>query len=113
MPENTPNTTEIVRDLNDAFRTTFVGGKVLLTQGVQSLGQAAIGEIVRLVQNHSDFCEENDPHGEHDFGSFDYSNDKFFWKIDYYDSQCEMGSPDASDPSQTTRVLTIMLASEY
>ena len=55
----------------------------------------------------------NDPHGEHDFGSFALAGRKFFWKIDAYDADMQFGSEDPTDPEKTTRVLTIMLAEEY
>ena len=60
-----------------------------------------------------EFNEDNDPYGEHDFGSFDLCGRKFFWKIEYYDRTMEYGSEDPSDPAKTTRVMTVMLASEY
>jgi hypothetical protein len=28
--------------------------------------------------------EDNDPHGEHDFGAFEHEGQRIFWKIDYY-----------------------------
>ena len=59
------------------------------------------------------FCEDNDPYGEHDFGAFEVEGEKLFWKIDYYDKALEHGSEDPADPTRTTRVLTVMLASEY
>ncbi|MEQ8826157.1 MAG: DUF3768 domain-containing protein, partial [Parvibaculum sp.] len=60
-----------------------------------------------------DFTPDNDPHGEHDFGSVRIDENAIFWKIDYYDRSMEAGSPDPADPEVTTRVLTIMLADEY
>jgi hypothetical protein len=56
---------------------------------------------------------DNDPHGERDLGAFEHNGQRIFWKIDYYDRTLTKGSEDASDPTQTVRVITIMLASEY
>ena len=105
--------TEKIRALNDAFRTTMTGGKVLLTAGVDALPTDVQAIVIRRVATFSDFTKENDPHREHDFGSFEVAGRKFFWKIDYYDAAMEFGSEDPADPSKTTRVLTVMLASEY
>lgn len=104
---------ERIRKLNDAFRTTTIGGKVFLTVGVDALPSDVKAMVIRKVAAFSDFTADNDPHGEHDFGSFDLAGHKLFWKIDYYDPAMEFGSEDPADPDRTTRVLTIMLASEY
>ena len=104
---------EKIRALNDAFRTTMTGGTVLLTAGVNALPSDVKAMVIRRVATFSDFNEENDPHGEHDFGSFEVAGRKFFWKIDYFDAKMEFGSEDPADPTKTTRVLTIMLAEEY
>ena len=103
-----------IRELNDAFRTTFIGnGDVYLTRGVAALPGMEQSAIIERVQTFEDFTPENDPYYEHDFGSFRLCGRRFFWKIDYYDCAMEHGSENQSDPEQTTRVLTIMLASEY
>lgn len=106
-------TTQRIRQLNDALRSTLQGGRVLMTSGVQALGEAAVAAALTRMRTFSEFTADNDPHGEHDFGSFDVGGSTFFFKIDYYDPGMEGGSEDPSDPVQTTRVLTLMLASEY
>ena len=99
--------------LNDAFRATMTGGRVMLTAGVDALLSDVKAMVIRRVATLSDFTPENDPHGEHDFGSFNLASRKFFWKIDAYDKAMGFGSDDPADPSKTTRVLTIMFAEEY
>ena len=88
-------------------------GRVMMTAGVDALPSDAKAMVIRRVATFSEFTPDNDPHGEHDFGSFDLAGRKFFFKIDAYDANMEFGSEDPADPSKTTRVLTIMLASEY
>ena len=110
---NAKEKTARIRDLNDAFRKSFDGGRVMLTAGVNALPSDVRAMAIRKVATFSEFTPDNDPHGEHDFGSFDLAGQKFFWKIDAYDKAMQYGSEDASDPAQTTRVLTLMLAEEY
>jgi len=102
-----------IRELNDRFRTTMTGGRVMMTAGVDALASDVKAMVIRKVVGFSDFTPDNDPHKEHDFGSFTLTGQKFFWKIDAYDKAMEFGSDDPADPSKTTRVLTIMLAEEY
>jgi len=98
--------------LNDACRAE-PGAGWMLTAGVQALGAAALAQMVAAVREFSDFSEDNDPHGEHDFGAFELGGQRLFWKIDYYDLDLCMASPDPADPAVTKRVLTLMLAEEY
>src|SRR5712691_2712057 len=104
---------EKIRALNDAFRTTMIGGRVMMTTGVDALPSDVKAMVIRRVATFSDFSPDNDPHGEHDFGNFTLAGRKFFWKIDAYDADMRFGSEDPADPAKTTRILTIMLAEEY
>jgi hypothetical protein len=110
--------TEKIRELNDAFRKGDRPelGRIMITSGVRDLVAAwplGAAGVYSIVQRYDRFTNGNDPHGEHDFGSFEFAGEKCFWKIDYYDKKLEYGSEDPADPAQTTRVLTILLASEY
>ena len=99
--------------LNDAFRQSFSGGKVTMTSGVDALPDMVKAAALQKVATFSEITGDNDPYGEHDFGSFELCSRTFLWKIDYYDERCECGSDDPADPKKTTRVLTLMLADEY
>lgn len=102
-----------IRTLNDAFRRNPTAGRVMLTAGVQALPQSDRFALMAAVITFNDFNAGNDPYNEHDFGALDRGDVSYFWKIDYYDQDYEMGSPDPADPHVTRRVLTIMRADEY
>ena len=104
---------ERIRSLNDELRQHLLGGLAVMTPGVAALGQEAVDRIVKTITEFDDFCHDNDPHEEHDFGSFEDEGTTIFFKIDYYDRSLNHHSPDPADPSVTERVITIMLADEY
>ena len=107
--------TKRIAELNDQLRTTFnpKAGKVLLTQGFQSLGDGDQVTFFGLVRTFNDFTVDNDPYGEHDFGAVEHNGNKVFFKIDYYAPDLQHGSEDPADPNQTVRVMTLMLSHEY
>ena len=105
-----PNETSAkIARLNDAARENAV--KYVTTRGILSLDPAVVSDIFIAVQGFKEFTEDNDPYGEHDFGSFTVGGVKIFWKIDYYTENlsgwCDPLSPDCN------RLLTIMRADEY
>lgn len=108
---------ERIRILNDEMRAAgpTVGDQVLwlTTNGVDQLGPAEVAAAIQRVRTFDRFDRDNDPYGEHDFGSFELGGERLFWKIDYYDRSMTRGSPDPADAAATRRVLTIMLAAEY
>ena len=104
---------ERIRLLNDNFRTTFIGGHVVMTQGVSELPLDTKARALIAVRSFDQFTSDNDPHREHDFGSFEIEGEVYFFKIDYYALDMDGGSEDPADPEKTTRVITVMRADEY
>lgn len=105
---NTNDTAIKIAKLNDEFRRSMIGCTV--TAGVVALTHM-MNDIFVAVRDYSDFNDDNDPCGEHDFGSFEIAGNKFFWKIDYYDQELEKWCDPLSDDCR--RHLTIMRAEEY
>ncbi|TCQ16383.1 DUF3768 domain-containing protein [Rhizobium sp. PP-CC-3G-465] len=104
-----------IRQLNDMLRKWPFPplGEMLVTTGIMALSAQDRVDVLRKVAAFDAFTEDNDPHGEHDFGAFEHNGTRYFWKIDYYDLKREYHSPNPSDPEVTRRVLTVMHASEY
>jgi Protein of unknown function (DUF3768) len=76
-----------------------------VTAGVAALPMQDQVQIMQRVQSFSAFTPDNDPWGEHDFGSFEYDGKTIFWKIDYYDRDLTSYSTNRAEESVTTRVL--------
>ena len=111
--------TQTIAAQNDAFRkdgpSARLQGLLVMTAGVAALPASLQILVLAKMQAFDAFSEDNDPYGEHDFGSIDTAAaGKVFWKIDCFaDAQMEFGSESPADPAQTFRVLTIMLAADY
>ena len=116
--------------LNDmARRAMGVACTAVATVGFRSLPEADQSRVRELIETYDAFDEDNDPHGERDFGCVyqlacgrwtterprlrDDERERVFWKIEYYDRDLRFGSEDAANPAVTRRLLTIMLADEY
>jgi hypothetical protein len=82
MTANPQSPADRIRALNDAFRRAFVGGAVVITAGVEALPSDQRRAILARVRSFDAFTEDNDPHGEHDFGSVDEAGVRCFWKLD-------------------------------
>jgi hypothetical protein len=85
----------------------------MMTAAVSALPDDVRARVIELTRTFDEFTPDNDPHKEHDFGSFEIDGQQFFFKHDYYDKSMRDGSEDPSDPEKTTRVLTVMRADEY
>lgn len=116
--------------LNDlARRAMGVACTVVATVGFRSLSEADQSCVRELIETFDAFTEDNDPHGERDFGCVyqlrdglwtterprlrEDEHERVFWKLDYFDRELQFASEDAANPAVTRRVLTIMLADEY
>jgi hypothetical protein len=116
--------------LNDLARSAMgVACTAVATVGFRSLPEADQSCVRELIETFDVFDEDNDPHGERDFGTIyqladglwtterprlrEDERERVFWKLDYYDRDMRFASDDAADPAITRRVLTIMLSDEY
>lgn len=116
--------------LNDlARRAMGVACTAVATAGFQSLSDDDQSRVCELIETFDAFTDDNDPHGERDFGAIyqlrdgcwtterprseEDERERVFWKLEYYDRKMEFASEDAANPAITRRVLTIMLSDEY
>jgi len=89
--------------LNDQLRIHGEGGRVMITRGIADEPPEALERIMNAVRRYDVFNEENDPHGEHDFGRMVVAGIRVMWKIDYYDRSGVIHSPDPMSPCACSR----------
>lgn len=99
--------------LNDQLRRHHIGGRIMVTNGVVTEGEAFLTTALLMIAAFNDFSDANDPYGEHDFGAVTVGQQRLFWKIDYYDQSLTNAAVDPSSDTGCVRVLTIMKAEEY
>jgi hypothetical protein len=104
---------EAIARLNDKLRQHGQGGAIMLTRGVQLLGDYCPLTLMSALARYDRFDMHNDPHGERDFGDLSLFGADMLWKIDYDDQSLTYGSEDPANPAITQRILTVMLACEY
>lgn len=118
LPRQIMSDTNTIRSLDDRYRKgdATVPGQTMITRGLvdllEEVGKAP-EDLMHLVRTYDNFTSDNDPHKEHDFGSFEFAGHTCLWKLDYYSPDLKWGSENPADTKQTMRVLTIMLAEEY
>lgn len=111
----TPNHATIAK-LNDLFRKSPFDGELLhgqlyVTAGVNALPNELRQEALDGLMAFDTFTPDNDPWGEHDYGSFTLSNgQKVAFQFSYYaDSTCK----EAGDGSANCyRALVLMFPEE-
>ena len=74
--------TRQIRDLNNHARQSFTGCRVVITRGIAELDEQVIAAILAQVRSYDQFTPDNDPYGEHDFGSFHHGAVQVFWRWD-------------------------------
>jgi hypothetical protein len=113
MTGKTDQSSTRVRALNDELRRFRRGGRIMITPGIQALGDGAVARVLTAVAAFDAFTNDNDPYGEHDCAIVPVNDIQVLFKIDYYDRDLVYHSPDPGDPAVTQRIMVVMLASEY
>ena len=105
--------TNRIRKLNDVLRVAGIGGEVVCTRALANLSESIRHEVFLKIRQFEDFNERNDPYKEHDCASLDHEGEQYMFKVDYYDQEKLHGSEAPENPNVTSRVMTVLMASEY
>lgn len=104
--------TQRIRELNDNLRKHGVGGRIVATRSL-ALDQERLGQVIAAVRAVDYVRPGDDPYDEHDFVPVEIEGQRYYAKIDYYDTDMAFASEDPADPDKTVRVMTLMRADDY
>lgn len=100
------------RTLNDHFRKTAKGGIVSISWGIHMLGRAEVDTIMKKLGGiEGDRSCGAD--SEHDNGEITVSTRSIYWEINCYNKEFDDTSVDSTNPDQTTRLITLILGTEF
>jgi hypothetical protein len=111
------NTQLEIQTRNDFIRKEYdiyyMLGTIVQTNGINALihENDCYKEFLNKLTTFADFTKENDPYGQHDFGSFEVAGEKIYFKFDYYNKGKTMGADPYNEYYEP--VMTVMLAEEY
>jgi len=94
----------------DCYRAKLHNCTLVLTPKV--LLSEKTWEILWKVQNFNVFNNNNDPHGEHDFGIVEVDKESYNFKFDYFQDETLQYAAD-NHLLKAYRVLTILHSTEY
>lgn len=101
-----------IGEINDIFRQTLMGGKIVFTPKVRALSPNTIRLLLGALRRgnskriHKLYHEKNT-------GAVVVQKMKFVWNIDYCDRDDEsQKAEDPTDIRNTLRILTVMMESE-
>lgn len=104
---------EAIARLNDQLRKTGQGGSIVITSNLRRVTGFDAGVLDSALANYEGFDAGNDPYGERDLEDLTLFGHNLMFKIDYFDLSLTYGSDDPANPSVTSRILTVMLASDW
>ena len=109
MSKTNNNDISRIRQLNNKFRATFKDSDVIETSSIRKLNSKDHAQVISIVKNYNNFSDKADD--DYSFGVFFYKDEKFMFKIDYYDKSNKLKfSKNPADDKVTRRVITIMKA---
>lgn len=102
------------------FRVILAGTLGERLRGMEDVtaSLSIIRELYKRLADYDNFVPDNDPHGEHDYGCFDFTfegeDKQIMWKFEYFaNGDLAHGAENPSDLQNSYYVLSIFFSEDY